>query len=393
MKRIVPLLVVVLVLAGGCASSKPTPSEQARKQWNSARAGVMVGLARQQLQTGDLENCRKTLAEAEKLDPENPNLHLLSARAWIEQGKLEQAENELQTVRRLDPKSAEACYLSGVIYQRWQRPQVALEMYAKAAELQPAELAYQLARAEMLVWLDRPAEALALLQEKVAYFENSAAIRDAVGQLLVQQGNFAQGAQVLRQAQVLAPEDPVIREHLAMALYYAGQYADAQRLLAKMTQEERFSRRGDLLEALGHCQMQLRQPVEARQSFEAAAGLDPGNAGLWLNLAKAAMETNDLRRAELSLLKATHLEPARAESQLLLGYLRLRQNRLDDALLAFSKASALQPTDTVALCMVGRVLEKKGKAAAAMECYAKALRLKPGDELASKLMAQVQINE
>ena len=48
-----------------------------------------------------------------------------------------------------------------------------------ASDKAPADLAYVIARAEMLVELARTNEALALLQEKVNYFENSPAIRDA----------------------------------------------------------------------------------------------------------------------------------------------------------------------------------------------------------------------
>ena len=48
-----------------------------------------------------------------------------------------------------------------------------------ASDKAPAELPYLLARAEMLVELERSEEAMTLLQGKVVYFENSAAIRDA----------------------------------------------------------------------------------------------------------------------------------------------------------------------------------------------------------------------
>jgi len=67
----------------------------------------------------------------------------------------------------------------GVVYQRWQKPEAVYEYYTSAAEKVPNELPYVMARAEMLVTMDRVSEALALLQEKVVFFEHSAAIRDA----------------------------------------------------------------------------------------------------------------------------------------------------------------------------------------------------------------------
>src|SRR5690349_8169529 len=87
-------------LAGGCAGNKKETSKQAAGQrWNAARAGVLLTLARDQYASGNFDKCRKTLDDALKLDPENPQLHLLSAKLSIEQGQLELAERELLLVR------------------------------------------------------------------------------------------------------------------------------------------------------------------------------------------------------------------------------------------------------------------------------------------------------
>ncbi len=387
------LIFCLLTLLVGCSNNQPTQNAKSREEWNSARGAVLASLARQQYDAGNFDNCRKSLDDAAKLDPKNAQVHLLSARLFIEQGALEPAENELTTVRQLDEKNAEANYLSGIIYQRWQKPQIAFEAYTRACELEPAELAYLLARAEMLVSLNRTGEALDLLQAKVVYFENSAAIRDAVGQLLVQQGKYAQAADMLRQANILTPEEPVIREHLALALVRAGQYPDAAALISKMVQEERFAKRVDLWVALGDSDLQIGRPRDAREAYESAAQLDPNSASILRDLAKVAIVLNDFKRADLSLRKSISLDPQSAESQLALGYLRLKQNQDDQALAAFKKAVTLDGSDTVALCMVGYVLEKTGHGADAMTWYARALKQKPRDELANKLMSQVQINE
>jgi tetratricopeptide (TPR) repeat protein len=388
--------IAVIALAGlsalaGCSGSgRAQNPQEAKKQWMTARSGVVYGVAQQQFSGGDLDNCRKSLDESLKLDPTNVRAHVLSARVEIERGKLELAEKELQYVRELDGANAQAYYLSGVVYQRWRRPATALEMYSKAAELQPAELAYLLARAEMLVAMDRVAEALAVLKDRVVYFENSAAIRDAVGQVLAQLGRGAEATEFFRQAHMLAADDPVIAEHLALSLLRTGKHAEAAQLLARMVREPRLARRADLLLALGQCQLHLGKAADARETFESATQLDPASFEAWLSLAKAALQLDDLRRADLSIAKAMALEPANSEGALLLGYLRLRQNRLDHALAAFRTASSANPAETVALCMVGYVLEKMGRPDEAIACYAQALRMRPNDELAAKLMAQSQ---
>lgn len=407
------LVVAALLVMVGCSNTnKDTPKEVARRHWNAARAGVLFNLAKSQFEKGNLDACRKTVNEAATLDPENINIRILSARLAIEQGQLETAERELQFCKQLltppveDKKAkaapmppqqaaalAEVLYYSGVINQRWQRMPAALECYVKASELAPGELPYLLARAETLVAVNEHAEALSLLKEKLVYFENSPAIRDAVGELLVQDGKFDEGAVLLRQASILAPDEMQIREHLGLALYYAKNYVEAAAVIERLLKNESYSQRGDLMLVLGECQLQTEHPREARESFQVAAQLQPGQIGVWLGLAKSALKLDDPQRVELSVRKAMSLDANSAEAHLLLGYLRLKQGKLDESLSAFRKASALNSQDPVSLCMVGYVLEKKGRSAEAIGWYGKALKVKPDDELASTLMAQVRAEE
>ena len=197
----------------------------------------------------NFEKSRYTVDEALKLNPKDANLHILSAKLGIEQGELELAERELATARVLDPKNAEADYLSGVICQRWQKPDAAAEFYEIACEKNPAELAYVLARAEMLVAMDRRSDAITMLQEKCTYFEHSATIRDALGELLVQDGQHALAVETLQEASVLAADDLSIREHLAMACFVNNDYRDAADLFT---------------------------PADARSGLRFACGYSPG---------------------------------------------------------------------------------------------------------------------
>lgn len=386
-------LAVVLIAAGCGGTKKPSQKEAARLHWNQTRANVLLSLARDQYTIGNFEKSRQTTDEALALDPKSAGVLILSAKLGIEQGRLEAAEADLGRARAAAPKNAEADYLSGVIYQRWQKPETAHSFYKSASEKSPAELAYVMARAEMLVAMDRPAEALALLESKVVYFEHSATIRDATGQLLVQQRRYKEAVDMLRQASILATDDLAIREHLALAMFYAGQHRDASDMLTRLMRNDAYAKRPDLTAALGECQLQLGQYRDARATLETATRLDPASAGAWLGHAKAALQLKDVKRAEVSLRKALALAPENSEAYLMLGYMRLRQDRMSDALPAFRKAAALDDTDTVSLCMIGYALERLGKPEQAIPYYSKALRLKPNDEMATRFMASVDLSE
>ena len=381
--------VVILLFAAGCQNKGPSDKELAQKRWNDTRAAILAGVAQDQYKAHDFDKCRDTLGKALAMAPDNPQLHTLAAKLEIEQGHIEAAERELEVARKYSPADPEPYYLSGVVYQRWQKPQTSLEFYRQAAQRAPAELAYVLAQGEMLVALDRAPEALTLLQSKVAYFENSASIRDAVGQLLVQSGRYPEAIDMFRQASILAENDSSVRERLAMAYFYNKQYRESAQTLTQLTATEPYSKRADLFELLGDAQLHLNDTHDAARSFETATEINPYSAKAWQNLGRAVLQQGDLKRAEFALHRAQGVEPSSSETQLLLGYVELRQNRFPTALKSFRAASMLDPNDTISLCMIGYTLERMGQQKDALNYYSQALRLDPGDDMASRLMAQI----
>jgi tetratricopeptide (TPR) repeat protein len=384
---------LLLGLIVSCSDSQPSQQQAAMKQWNDARAGVLVGLAVDQYDNGNFDRSRATVDQAIGLSPDSAAAHLLSAKLYIEAGQLEISERELALVRHADPNSAEADYLSGVIYQRWQQPERALEYYQHACDKSPAELAYVMAKAEMLVAMDRRPEALTTLQAKVAYFEHSGVIRDEVGLLLMQDGQYPQAIEMLRRASILASDDLTIKEHLARALFSAQLYAESAGILSDLVTNEKFNHRPDLLTMLGECQLQSGRAGDAVQSFQLASEMTPDSVGVWLGMARAHLQLSSMVRADIALRHCLTIDPKNSEAYLLLGYLRLRQSKFDEAHDAFARASSLDPTDPVALCMVGLTLDKLGHTQEAATYYQQALKINPDDEMATRLMARLDVHE
>src|SRR3954469_18966483 len=130
---ILPLAGVLALAITGCANQAPekTAHQDGVARWNLARAGVLYSLGKEQFENGNLDDSRKTINNALKYSPDNVLVRLLSAKLSIEQAKLDAAEAEMNLVRELDPKNAEAEYLTGVIYQRWQKTDIAFEAYSR----------------------------------------------------------------------------------------------------------------------------------------------------------------------------------------------------------------------------------------------------------------------
>jgi tetratricopeptide (TPR) repeat protein len=392
MRKSFRLCFALVLMLGACSSVKePSAQQAAVRQWNDARSAVLVGLAGDQYQNANFEKSRSTIDQALRLSPENPTARLLSAKLYIEAGSLEAAERELMVASQSDSTAAESQYLMGVVYQRWQQPQRALECYQHACDKSPAELAYVMAKAEMLVAMGRRDEALTMLQAKVAYFEHSGEIRDEVGLLLVQEGRYPEAIEMLCRAGILAPDDLTIREHLAMAQFYGKRFAESAELLSALLASGKCDHRPDLQITLGECQLQTARPDEAVQSFQQASETMPGSTGVWLGLARAELELNNFKRAEFAVRRCLALDDAGSQAHLLMGYVMLRQNRLDDAYASFVRASQLDQNDTVPICMIGLTLNRLGRSHDAAACYQRALKLNPGDNMASQLLARIDV--
>lgn len=384
------LTLAAAICAGGTGCANNGKS-LAKERWNAARAGVLTSLARDQYNAGNFDNCAKTLKDALALQPKDVQLRILSAKLAIERGQLEVADAQLKLARELDPKNAEADYLSGVVQQRWANAAGALAYYEAALSKNGGEISFLLAKAETLVALGRQDEALTAMKDRVVFFEHSAAIRDAIGQLMMQHGDYAGAIEMLRQASILSTDDLVIREHLALALFGGDRPREAAEMFAKLVRDEPQASRGDLWMALGECRLQTADVRGARDAFETAAKLQPASAPAFLCIGKTALRMGDYVKADLALRKSLALDATNAEASLLLGYLRLKQDRNQDALAAFRRAAALDPKDLVSQCMIGYALVRLGQPDEAVKYYGRVLQADPNDALAARLMASLAV--
>src|SRR5436189_4728340 len=122
--------IVAVVLVATFAGCSPTAKNQTDKQrvtqqWDKTRAKVKATLAKDQYDNGNFDKARGSCNEAMNMDPENASIRVLSAEIAIEQAQMEIADKELHLARQFDSKNVEADYLSGVVYERWQNPELA----------------------------------------------------------------------------------------------------------------------------------------------------------------------------------------------------------------------------------------------------------------------------
>jgi tetratricopeptide (TPR) repeat protein len=383
---------VVLGLVGCQSPHKGQQEAKARasERWLGMRSTMMLQMAQQQFDTGDLDQCEKTLLEAIDLDARNARLHVLAGRVGLERGQLERGYQRLDTAIALDDSLPEAHYFQGVILQRWQRYEQALEAYRAAYQRQADNPAYLLPVADMLVELDRAPEAIQLLESKVVYFDQNASVRAALGQLYSSQNDFAKAAEYFKQANLLKPDDLGVAQELATAQVQAGQTEEGIRNFERLCADKNLAGRRDLQTALAGAYRAAGRTADARNVYLKLTHADPRDADAWAQLAEIAWAQGDTAGTLVAATKVIALSPKRQEGYLLAGLVWQKRENFDEALKMFDKASELSPQSSEPSILRGITLEKAGKREAAARAYKDALQRQPEDPRAQRLLANVE---
>lgn len=361
----------------------------ADQRWRDVRSALMLEMAHQQFETGDLEQCQLTLRNALAIDPENPHLHLLAGRVAIERGQLERGYHLLNAAIEYDDKLAAAYYYRGMVLQRWRQHDEALASYQAAYANEPDHAGYLLAVAETMVTLNQLHEAIELLEDKLTYFDQSAAIRAALGHLHMVDRRYDRAVRLFTKASLLSPGDLKIQEELATAQIGAGQTEDAVRTLRSLLRRIKDGERDDLERMLAAAYLDLGKTDEARQIYLKLARREGAEAADWLRVAELAWQENDPGATLAAATRAINLAPRDHRGYLLAGLVWQQRQHLDHALQMFDRAAELAPASAEPLILRGISLQRAGRHRAAAQAYERALQRQPDDPRIHRLLATV----
>lgn len=404
MRRAVVSKLMLLTLAAGSAALNSGCETGTSKEWrkqaetrfSSHRANIHYSLAQQGFDSGDLAKAEQEIMQALETLPEEPRYHVFAARILMERGQLERSYSLLENAVKLEherqlklnpdateeaksPTLADAYYNIGVVRQRWQRYDEALEAYQRCYFHEPDRPRGLLAAAEMLVKLGRIDEAVSSLEEKLIYFENSPAIRMALGRIHMLRNDHGEALRIYREAALLSNQDPRVLESLAMAEFAAEEYGEAIYHLQILLDTEGYKDRTDLRVTLADCYLITGEPLEARTRFMELSKENPNDVTIWVKLGQAAWMVGDRVRAAEASRRITNLSPNRHEGYMLRGMIELDAGRLPTALRQFDHAANLAPDNHMPWLMRGMTLEQMGDRAGAIESYQRAAEAAPND--------------
>jgi len=387
---------LALTLAGvfasalsGCATDHNRHKEwvhKANSRWQNMRAQLILAMAKQRFDSGDLDQAEQSVRNGLQIAPDNPKLQLLAGQIALERGRLERAYRLFGSVIALDKKMDLAYYLQGVILQRWRQYQDAYQRYQQAYDLKKDNVGYVLAMAEMLVPLDRTQEAIDLLASKIDYFDENAAIRAELGHLYVMQSNYKQAASLFQHASILAPDNLQLQEQLGLTQLQAGQVENAINTLELVLKNPKFNDRIDAQRALATAYQQDGRLDDARNMYVTLTRNDQSDPMDWIKLGELCFRQGDLDATMEAAGQIIQITPHKPDGYLLAGMVWQKRHQLSKALHMFDQAARVDPNNAQPLLLRGISLQRAGRRTAAISAYREALRRDPGNSRAKELL-------
>jgi tetratricopeptide (TPR) repeat protein len=188
-----------------------------------------------------------------------------------------------------------------------------------------------------------------------------------------QQGQIAEGIDLVRRALTFDSKQARFHTLLGMALSNVGRHAEAldsfDQAIALGAADAHGSR-ADALVALGRL-------ADAVESFDRALARDPASVADWCNRGAALMDLGRSAEAADSLARATALAPDFAEAHYNHGNALARLDRHADAIASFDRALALKPDYVDALNNRANALNQLGQLPEALAGAEAALALAP----------------
>ena len=197
-----------------------------------------------------------------------------------------------------------------------------------------------------------------------------------LAEVALAQGNRASARTWMGNAVRAAPEDPRILLAQARLLIMDKNYAEAERVLKKITQVE-----PNFLEAythLGDLYLNVtRDAGKAAEMYRKAVELDPNHASAHYALGMALTRMGKEQQAVSEFEKAARLMPKNVLPLIALGEHYYRKNDLDKSLQYFNKALEVSPGNPTLHLLRGLVHEKKKDLAAMVADLEQAVKGNP----------------
>jgi tetratricopeptide (TPR) repeat protein len=322
-----------------------------------SRRGPVVSPAQQLIQALNEGRYDEVAGLAERLNPQDPGIAALVARAAIARGRYQDAETLLKPIADRAPTSDAALEL-GLLLKMLGRQEAAPLLTRVAGLAEVANNAAELARgARALRALDRPYEANAAYRDAAAAAQISAPIETAYGELFLERYQYRDA---LRSFQAALREDPRWEPALlGSAKTLADENPPEAVALARKALE--INPRNPATHVfLARQAADASRPEEARKSLQQALDVNPSSLEAHALLAGLAYVADQQAEFESEVAKILAIAPNYSDAYRIAGELAAQNYRFDEAVVLVKRGLALDPQNARSLADLGMHLLRTG---------------------------------
>ncbi len=384
-KTTVAVAVIILAVCVGCESHSPG-RKAAKERWGRASARIKLALAQQQYDNGRYEQAQRTIKECISADPTIAPAHLLLGKLLLAQGDQPGATSELRLAVESDKELHEGWYWLGVAAQEDKAYQQAYEHYTKALSLEPINVDYILAVADVQVALNNSSQAVELLTHRMSALPRDVSLKVAAADLMLRMGKDEQAIGLYKQAMLLTADNNDIAEALGYCYVFAGKWRQAAEVFEGLLQHCRDEQAKKLyLQVAAMSSMNAGQYEKALHHYSSLSVNERDNAEVWVKMGHAALGAGMTKRALACGNNALALRPGYADAIALVGCAQYSAADYAGAAQSFGKVTVGEYSSGFSLLMKARCYEQLGRKKEADQTYKKALELNPNSRLGAFL--------
>jgi len=351
----------------------------AQQRQAQMKSGTEWSMAHQAFLAGDLDKAMTRIERSLAINPEVAKSHALLGRILMEQSHLGPALRAFAEASRLDPELVDAHYYAGVALERLDRPADAFLSYDRAATLDPGNAQHAVAAAEMLIDQGRAPDAREYLEHYQAEHEFSAGVKHTLGHIALLEGRSDLAERLLREAVLLAPDDPSIVVDLIDAQLASGRFALAERHLAELLRRPEMRDRRDLAHLRARCLVELDRLVEARRVLQELTKGDAGRSDpeAWIALARVSLSLGLPAELKDAADQAVAVAPDRHEGYLYQAMWHRIRGEHAEAIKRVAQATQRSPGAPEIPMLRAFILQDLGRPAEALAALHRAHELDP----------------
>jgi len=361
-----PLLEIVdLYRVIGAADPKLQPQTQAAALEVLAQVralkpedpGISLRLADRYVQLGQAEQSEAVLRELQERSPRNSAAVSRLAELYLRSGRIPEASRQLEALRKIDPANPVTYYFLGVVALQEKQFERARNHFERAVLLNPALEPAQTDLAVALLSLNRPEDAVAVLDRARKEVPPSFRLEYLSGVARSQLKRFDQALEAYSAAETLgATNQPPLTDHRF--------YFQVGALLERKGDEAR-------------CIEYLEKSLELKPDYDEALN----HLGyLWAEKGK------NLPRARAMIEQALQAEPENPAYMDSMGWVLFKLGRYPEALECLTQArQRLTEPDATVLDHLGDAAAALGRWDLAREAWAASLKVEASASVAKKL--------